>query len=159
MRLRDLEQALQSVRPFDTTLQKIDLEQFPTSYHIASHVIHPASKYDDIEGKVVVDLGTGTAMLGIGCALMGASHVVGVDADADALAIAQANISDLDVEEVMDIMQCDVGSLPLKPKTCGLVDSVIMNPPFGTRNKGIDVLFLEQALALRPRAIYSLHKV
>jgi len=33
-----------------------------------------------------------------------------------------------------------------------------MNPPFGTRNTGIDVTFLEQAIALRPRAIYSLHK-
>lgn len=33
-----------------------------------------------------------------------------------------------------------------------------MNPPFGTRNKGIDVLFLEKALELRPKAIYSLHK-
>jgi hypothetical protein len=33
-----------------------------------------------------------------------------------------------------------------------------MNPPFGTRNKGVDVLFLEKALELRPKAIYSLHK-
>lgn len=33
-----------------------------------------------------------------------------------------------------------------------------MNPPFGTRNTGIDVAFLEQAIELRPRAIYSLHK-
>ena len=34
----------------------------------------------------------------------------------------------------------------------------MMNPSFGTRNKGVDVLFPEQALSLRPRAIYSLHK-
>jgi predicted RNA methylase len=35
-----------------------------------------------------------------------------------------------------------------------------MNPPFGTRNKGIDVLFLQHALksVVEGGAVYSLHK-
>jgi rRNA N6-adenosine-methyltransferase METTL5 len=35
-----------------------------------------------------------------------------------------------------------------------------MNPPFGTRNKGIDVLFLQHALksVVDGGAVYSLHK-
>ena len=39
-------------------------------------------------------------------------------------------------------------------------DTVVMNPPFGTRNKGIDVLFLQHALksVVDGGAVYSLHK-
>ena len=159
MRLRDLEAALQRVRPFNTKLQKIDLEQFPTGWHIAARLVHTAASCSDIEGKTVVDLGTGTCMLGIGCALLGAEHVIGLDADIDALRIARENIDEAGVDSVCDLLLCDVVDMPLF-LTNGLprVDTVVMNPPFGTRNKGIDVRFIEQAIALRPRAIYSLHK-
>lgn len=33
-----------------------------------------------------------------------------------------------------------------------------MNPPFGTRKKGADLLFLKSAFGLAKRAVYSLHK-
>ena len=33
-----------------------------------------------------------------------------------------------------------------------------MNPPFGTKNSGIDVQFLETAIQCSSRAVYSLHK-
>jgi rRNA N6-adenosine-methyltransferase METTL5 len=66
MKLRDLEAILQSMEPFDTSVQKVDLEQYTTNAHLASRLIFTAATtYDDIEGKTVVDLGTGTAMLGI----------------------------------------------------------------------------------------------
>lgn len=45
---------------------------------------------------------------------------------------------------------------PVLGKNC--VDTVIMNPPFGTRNKGIDTVFLKAALNLASHAVYSLHK-
>lgn len=124
MRLRDLEQALQRVRPFDTKLQKIDLEQFPTGFHIASRLVLSAAENDDVEGCVVADLGTGTGMLGIGCALMGASAVIGLDADMDALVIAAENIEAADVEEVMDLVQCDVSSMPLRAAGLPAIDTV-----------------------------------
>jgi predicted RNA methylase len=38
-----------------------------------------------------------------------------------------------------------------------LVDVVIMNPPFGTRNEHADTLFLTRALMAAP-IVYSLHK-
>lgn len=65
MRLKDLEAVLQAMEPFDTSVQKVDLEQYSTDAHLASRLIYTAATgYDDIEGKTVVDLGTGTAMLG-----------------------------------------------------------------------------------------------
>ena len=46
--------------------------------------------------------------------------------------------------------------IPLSSK---LVDTVITNPPFGTKNnEGIDVQFLKTAIRLARRAVYSFHK-
>lgn len=39
-----------------------------------------------------------------------------------------------------------------------LFDTVVMNPPFGTKRKGIDMVFLEIACHLAKSEIYSLHK-
>ena len=41
----------------------------------------------------------------------------------------------------------------------GSFDTVLMNPPFGTRRRGIDMLFLYAGLCLARRAVYSMHKV
>jgi len=46
--------------------------------------------------------------------------------------------------------------IPLPSK---IVDTVITNPPFGTKhNEGIDVQFLKTAIRLAKRAVYSFHK-
>jgi predicted RNA methylase len=46
------------------------------------------------------------------------------------------------------------------PLPSGCVDTVITNPPFGTKpgNAGIDVTFLRSAIRLARRAVYSFHK-
>ena len=62
MKLRHLESALSEVDVFDDP--KIELEQVPTSAHIAARMIHTAAEvYDDIEDKLVGDFGVGTGML------------------------------------------------------------------------------------------------
>jgi putative methylase len=48
---------------------RIDLEQYPTPPGLAAHVVHVADLNGDIDGKTVVDLGTGTGMLALGAAL------------------------------------------------------------------------------------------
>jgi predicted RNA methylase len=53
--------------------------------------------YDDIEGKVVGDLGCGGGILGIGAAILGSGHTVGFDIDPSALAIAQENCKEFEV--------------------------------------------------------------
>lgn len=37
-------------------------------------------------------------------------------------------------------------------------DTVIMNPPFGTKRKGVDAVFLRAAFAISRGTVYSLHK-
>lgn len=43
----------------------------------------------------------------------------------------------------IDFIIQDIEKLQFKSN---IVDTIIMNPPFGTRNKGIDLLFLQKAI-------------
>eukprot|EP00850_Spirogloea_muscicola_P014817 SM000109S14131 [mRNA] locus=s109:11457:13697:+ [translate_table: standard] len=139
LKLKQLESQLQAVQPFQHP--KVDLEQYPTSAHISARMVHMMeSSYNDVKGKVVVDLGCGCGMLGIAASLMGAEYVIGVDVDSDALLTCSENCTDLEVQ--MDLLQCPISSIALH----GPVDTVVMNPPFGTRRKGADMEFLQSAL-------------
>jgi putative methylase len=83
------------------------------------------------------------------------SYTLGIEIDPDALNIAKENVSEMEVEGI-DLMQGDIRDLCLKEQ---IVDTVVMNPPFGTKNnEGIDVLFLQQALRLSRNVVYSMHK-
>lgn len=62
--------------------------------------------------------------------------------------MAQDNADTFDLEKQMEWVQCDVAEL-LPSRFAQKVDTVIMNPPFGTKNKGIDMIFLEKALQVR----------
>eukprot|EP00246_Nothoceros_aenigmaticus_P005417 TRINITY_DN1746_c0_g1_i4.p1 TRINITY_DN1746_c0_g1~~TRINITY_DN1746_c0_g1_i4.p1 ORF type:complete len:172 (-),score=26.34 TRINITY_DN1746_c0_g1_i4:270-785(-) len=112
-----------------------------------------ANTYKDIVDKVVADFGCGCGTLGIAASLLDAGYVVGIDVDSDALAVAQTNTVDFEVS--MDFVQGSLGNLVWKGPA---VDTVIMNPPFGTRKKGADMEFLSAALKIAGQAVYSLHK-
>ncbi|KAH0621470.1 hypothetical protein JD844_022822 [Phrynosoma platyrhinos] len=83
------------------------------------------------------------------------SLCIGFDIDPDALEVFSRNAEESELTNI-DIVQCNVCTLPEKmPKT---FDTVIMNPPFGTKhNKGMDMTFLKTALQMA-RTVYSLHK-
>ncbi|CAM9552355.1 unnamed protein product, partial [Hapterophycus canaliculatus] len=91
-------------------------------------------------------------MLGIAAGILGAGTVVGLDVDPGALAAAAENADSMDIE--LDLVCCDVARNPCEPER---FDTVLMNPPFGTRRAGIDVIFLERALEAAP-TVYSMHK-
>ncbi|CAK9028093.1 6-P2ase 3) (PFK/FBPase 3) (6PF-2-K/Fru-2, partial [Durusdinium trenchii] len=133
---------------------KYELEQYPTSAHIAARILYAAdSVFDDVQDKAVLDLGCGTGMLAIAAQIMGSGFTAGIDLDQEALQVAEENVEDMQVD--VDLMHGDVTRLPFRPAS---FDTVVMNPPFGTRNKGVDVRFLEAALASTRGAVYSLHK-
>jgi predicted RNA methylase len=155
MKLKELECHLQEVDGFDEP--KILLEQYPTRPHIAACMIHTiASTFNDIEDLSILDLGCGSGVLAIGCVMLGAASVLGVDIDADALDTCQQNLEAFEMDSV-DLVNMSVASADegLRNK----FDVVVMNPPFGTKhNKGLDLLFLEKGIKLATRAVYSLHK-
>lgn len=86
MKLKKLEEYLQGVDNFDRP--KILLEQYATPSHIASCMLYTIqTKFDDLENKLVADLGSGCGMLSIGSFLMGARHTVGFEIDPDAVEV------------------------------------------------------------------------
>jgi putative methylase len=137
---------LQNINPHPNP--KVSLEQYTTPADLAAEILfHACYSYGDIEGRTVVDLGTGTGRLAIGAAILGAEYTVGVDVDPDAVEIAWKNCKGLDVDWV-------VGNLTALR---GEFDTVLMNPPFGTKRPHADIHFLETALKLG-RVVYSIHK-
>jgi predicted RNA methylase len=127
----------------------LKLEQYPVSSEAASELLYMAGfEHKDLEGRVV-DLGTGTGHLAIGAALMGAEGVVGVDVDERALALARENAEAAAVQ--VEWVRSEVEKVRLR------FDTVLMNPPYGTRTSHADTRFLEKAFELAS-AVYSIHK-
>lgn len=159
MKRKELEQHLQELDGFSAP--KVLLEQYETRAHIAACMLHTIeSAYGDLSKKSVLDLGCGCSVLGIGSVLMGASYVLGVDIDEEALQISNSNINQFELSEI-DLLHADVKLLPHLLEGNKKFDTVVMNPPFGTKhNKGLDSLFLEIGLeCLSDKGVlYSLHK-
>jgi len=155
MKLKELEGHLQQVEGFSEP--KILLEQYPTRPHIAAPMIHTmASTFDDVENRSILDLGCGCGVLSIGCVMLGAGCVTGVDIDPQALDTFQENLEDFDIDNV-DLVNASAHDVDAMFRQ--KFEVVVMNPPFGTKhNKGLDMLFLEKGISLATRAVYSLHK-
>mmetsp|Transcript_17155 Transcript_17155/g.25737 ORF Transcript_17155/g.25737 Transcript_17155/m.25737 type:complete len:349 (-) Transcript_17155:6-1052(-) len=64
---------------------------------------------------------------------------------------------DIDEEDIEEKESTKLVYKEIKMDNIPKIDVVMMNPPFGTRNTGIDVEFLETALKLAD-TVYSLHK-
>ncbi|KAM9486182.1 rRNA N(6)-adenosine-methyltransferase METTL5 isoform 1-T2 [Clarias gariepinus] len=155
MKLKELESCLQQVDGFNKP--KILLEQYPTGPHIAACMLYTMhNTFGDIKNKVVADLGCGCGVLSIGAAVLDAGLCVGFDIDSDALDIFKGNVEEFELPNI-DMVQCDVCSV--ESLYTNKFDTVIMNPPFGTKhNQGIDMQFLKTALSMSRGAVYSLHK-
>ena len=128
---------------------QLRLEQYPVSAKVAAELLHMAGfEHHDLQGETI-DLGTGTGRLAIGAATMGSKQVVGVDIDERSIALARENAiaAGVRVEWVVSDIK----------EVVGAYNTVIMNPPYGTRSSHADVQFLERAFELAPVS-YSIHK-
>jgi len=127
---------------------KPELEQYRTPGDVAAELLWLAYSAGDIAGKVVADLGTGTGVLAVGAKLLGAEKVYAVEVDEKALEVARRNAERAGVE--VEFINSDVSEFS------GRVDTVIMNPPFGSQRKGSDRPFLLKAFEVSDR-VYSIH--
>ena len=85
-------------------------------------------------------------------------YALGVDFDAKYAAIAQELIQDKFEGEVnFDVLCVDVSKWNTE-KMRGFFDVVVMNPPFGTKEQGMDYVFLTKAFEICKGNVYSFHK-
>lgn len=130
------------------------LEQYMLSGEDAAKILWFAGRiYNDISGKIVLDLGCGAGILSLGAVLLGADFVVGVDVDHEALNAAFRNSLHLGFNAYSHVtyLCSDIRSLNIHG------DTVIQNPPFGVQHRGADRFFLKKALESAD-VVYSLHK-
>lgn len=145
---RELEIVLQQLEGYRNP--KPDLEQCPTPAKLAAAMIHMAYMLGDLEGRSVADLGCGNGILAIGSVLYGASRAVGIDADPEAIEVARVNADRLGLSDRVSFITMDVRDFSER------VDTILQNPPFGTKRRHMDTIFLDVALRVS-KVTYSLH--
>ncbi len=143
---------LSSLKQFENP--KILLEQYSTDPEIAATVLWNAYMQGDIQKKRIADLGCGPGIFGIGAAVLGAKSVCFVDMDEFAITTTKQNLALVQQlnKSKIQIIQSDVKEFTQK------VDVVLMNPPFGTKIKHHDRLFLTKSFEIADM-VYSIHKL
>lgn len=149
---KDLEIILSRLKTFNKP--SLELEQYPTPSNIAAEWVWTMAMKREAAGKIILDAGCGTGILGLGLLLLGAKKVFFLDKDFGVMAICIENYNQLKEEYeigegdfiIEDIMFFDAE-----------VDIVVQNPPFGTKDEHADKRFLEKAFTLA-LIIYSMHK-
>lgn len=136
---------------------KLSLEQYTISGVLASEILNLVYLSGDIKNKEIADLGCGTGRLAIGCVLLGAKKVIGIDIDKNVLKIAKENvklaekITKKKIKDKIKFVHSDISKWKKR------VDVIIQNPPFGFQTLHADRIFLKKALECSKK-IYSLHR-
>ena len=145
MKLNQLERLLENLEGFSDPSPL--LEQYRTPAPLAARLLFHAAMRGDIEGKRVCDLGSGSGILAIGAALLGAREVVALEIDPDVLGIARRNADRAGVE--IPFLEADIKN-PEIHTLAGACDTVVMNPPFGAQQIHADRPFIDAALTIAP---------
>ena len=148
MRKKHLAMLLSKLEGFKNP--KPELEQYRTPGDVAAELLWLANGLGDIGGKVVADLGAGTGVLTVGACLLGARKVYAVEKDAEAVEVLRRNLVRTGLGECVEIVNADVSEFGER------VDTVVMNPPFGSQRKHADRPFLEKAFEVAG-TVYSIH--
>jgi len=137
---------------------KLKSEQYTTDSEIAADVLWQAYYLGDIENKTIADLGSGTGILGLGALLLGAKKVFFIENDKNSIQTAKENLKFLEEETGIKLDKKAIFLNQNINNFSDKVDTIIQNPPFGTKQKHADKIFLEKAFSL-VKVIYSFHKL
>jgi len=145
---KDLEIKLEAIP--DHPNPKANLEQYTTPSPIASDVLFMAYSNGHIKGKKIADLGCGTGIFSIGSGYLGAESVEAIDIDEKAVCVAKREVKEWSLSDIINFKVGDIKEFRIE------VDTVIMNPPFGSQNKGADLPFLKKAFEISS-VVYTIH--
>ncbi|MFN7106554.1 MAG: METTL5 family protein, partial [Pyrobaculum sp.] len=131
---KELELFIESIPTFRKP--KLYLEQYPTDAALVATAVWDANMRGLLHS--VLDLGCGTGRFALSAAAMGATYVLCVDIDPEALLAAKKMSEGLGLEAV-DFLTADVARLYVRKR----FSAVFQNPPFGIWGKrGADISFL-----------------
>jgi ribosomal protein L11 methyltransferase len=83
---------------------------FGTGHHETTRLCIGLLQELDLRGRRVVDVGTGSGVLAIAAAKLGASAVVAIDEDPEALRSARENVARNDVAHTVTLIEADLGA-------------------------------------------------
>jgi len=121
-------------------------EQVATPADLAADLLTEALARGDVEGRTVVDLGAGTGVLALGAAILGAASVEAIERDPAAARLGAATSATWGLSVRWETRDVGEGQ--------GLVDTVVMNPPFGAQRAHADRPFWTEAFR-RGRRVYA----
>jgi len=127
-----------------------DLEQYSTPSPIAADILFKAYFDGHIKGKKIADLGCGTGIFSIGSAYLGARSIESIDIDGEAIRIAVKEAEEWSFSDVIDFKVKDIKEFET------YVETVLMNPPFGSQKRGADLPFLKKAFEIS-EVVYTIH--
>jgi len=127
------------------------LEQYRTPPDLASKIAWRVLREEGAEVSAVIDLGCGTGILCFAFVLAGSPYCVCLDVDRDALELARGYAREKNIDLHADFVVSDVKSIAIRE---GVERSLaVTNPPWGTRERGADSVFLERALRISRRLV------
>lgn len=138
---------------------KVRIEQYITDSQTASSALWNAYQLGEVKNKIIADFGAGTGIIGIGALLLGAKEVVFIESDNSSIEILKKNL--LTIQKITKESKYELGKAIIQEKEVKNVninaDTVIMNPPFGTKQEHADKEFLKVAFK-SANVVYSFHK-
>lgn len=129
------EESPRNWQPAAGTWQLIIIEPstgFGTGHHATTRLCLRALQQIDLRGKRVLDVGTGSGVLAIAAAKLGAAHVLAVDNDPDAIDAARLNVGRNNV--AVDLRLVDL------ERTSSVADVVLANLTGTTLQRVADAL-------------------
>ncbi|MFN3803467.1 MAG: METTL5 family protein [Pyrobaculum sp.] len=147
---KELELFVESIPTFKKP--KLHLEQYPTDAALVATAVWDAHMRGLLH--TVLDLGCGTGRFAISAAATGATYVLCVDIDPEALLLAKRAAERFGLEAV-DFLTAHVARLYVRRR----FSVVFQNPPFGIwGERGVDISFLKAAVT-HGEVVYTIHKL
>jgi ribosomal protein L11 methyltransferase len=84
---------------------------FGTGHHETTRLCLGLLQRLDVSGQTVIDIGTGSGVLAIAAAKLGAARVIAMDNDPDALRNARENVSRNGCDDRVHVLEAELGSL------------------------------------------------